>query len=65
MQPKPQAVVTQCARCLSRPPRRGTAKKELRALKFLAKQLLSYQAMPLTKAMKAGELIEIEVRDDG
>ena len=39
--------------------------KELRALKLLAKELLSYQAMSLTKAMKAGELLEIEVHDDG
>jgi hypothetical protein len=38
---------------------------ELRALKFLAKELLNYPAMSLTKALQAGELIEIEVNDDG
>ena len=39
--------------------------KELRALKSLAKELLNYPAVSLTKAMKAGELIEIEVHDNG
>jgi hypothetical protein len=39
--------------------------KELRALKFLAKELLNYPAASLAKAMKAGELIEIEVNDNG
>ena len=39
--------------------------KELRALKMLAKELLNYAAAVLTKATKAGELIEIEVNDDG
>jgi hypothetical protein len=38
---------------------------ELRALKFLAKELLNYSAMSLTKALQTGELIEIEVNDDG
>jgi hypothetical protein len=38
---------------------------ELRALKFLAKELLNYPAMSLTKALQAGELIEIEENDDG
>ena len=39
--------------------------KELRALKLLAKELLSYSASALAKARRAGELIEIEVNDDG
>ena len=39
--------------------------KELQALKLLAKELLSYAATSLNKALKAGELIEIEVNDDG
>ena len=39
--------------------------KELRALKMLAKELLNYAAAALTKSTKAGELIEIEVNDDG
>ena len=39
--------------------------KELRALKLLAKELLNYPAASLARAMKAGELIETEVNDDG
>ena len=39
--------------------------KELRALKLLAKELLNYAAPALAKATKAGELIEIEVNNDG
>jgi hypothetical protein len=39
--------------------------KELRVLKMLAKELMSYTAGALTKATKAGELIEIEVNDNG
>jgi len=39
--------------------------KELRALKLLAKELLNYPVASLARAMKAGELIEIEVNDDG
>jgi hypothetical protein len=31
----------------------------------LAKELLNYAALALIKATKAGELIEIEVNDDG
>jgi len=31
----------------------------------LAKELLNYPAASLARAMKAGELIEIEVNDDG
>jgi len=34
-------------------------------LKLLAKELLNYSATALVKATKAGELIEIEVDDDG
>ena len=39
--------------------------KELKALKLLAKELLNYPAEMLAKATRAGELIEIEVNDDG
>ncbi len=45
--------------------RANVSDKELRALKLLAKELLNYAAPALAKATKAGELIEIEVRDDG
>ena len=45
--------------------RANISSDELRALKFLAKELLSYSAMSLTKALQTGELIEIEVNDDG
>ena len=45
--------------------RANVGDKELRALKMLAKELLNYTAPVLAKAMKAGELIEIEVNDDG
>ena len=38
---------------------------ELKALKSLAKELLNCPATSLTKAVQAGELIEIEVNDDG
>lgn len=38
---------------------------ELKALKLLAKHLLSYGPAKLAIAMEAGELIEIEVSDDG
>ena len=44
--------------------RANVSDKELRALKMLAKELMSYTAVALTKAMKAGELIEIEVNDN-
>ena len=39
--------------------------KEMKALKLLAKELLHYPAASLTKAIRAGELIEIEVEDNG
>jgi len=45
--------------------RANISDKELRALKMLAKELMNYKAAALTKAMKAGELIEIEVNDNG
>jgi len=44
--------------------RSNVSDKELKALKLLAKELLNYPAETLAKAMKAGELIEIEVNDD-
>ncbi len=45
--------------------RANVSNKELQALKFLAKELLNYTAPALAKARQAGELIEIEVDDDG
>ncbi len=45
--------------------RANISDKELKALKLLAKELLNYPAETLAKAIKAGELIEIEVDDDG
>ncbi len=45
--------------------RANVSDKELRALKLLAKELLNYAAPALAKATKAGELIEIEVNDNG
>jgi len=45
--------------------RANVSDKELRALKMLAKELMSYTAAALTKATKAGELIKIEVNDNG
>ncbi len=45
--------------------RANISAKELKALKLLAKELLNYPAASLTTAIKAGELIEIEVNDDG
>ena len=45
--------------------RANISAKELRALKLLAKELLNYPAGSLTTAINAGELIEIEVTDDG
>ena len=43
----------------------NVSEKDLRALKLLAKELLNYSAATLTRAMQAGELIDIEVNDDG
>jgi hypothetical protein len=45
--------------------RASISSKELQALKLLAKELLNYAAPALVKVTKAGELIEIEVNDDG
>jgi hypothetical protein len=45
--------------------RGNVSEKELQALKLLAKELLGYTATSLSKALKAGELIEIEEDDDG
>jgi hypothetical protein len=45
--------------------RANVTAKELRALKLLAKELLSYSKASLAKATKAGELIEIEVDGNG
>ena len=45
--------------------RANISAKELRALKLLAKEWLSYGAPAISKATQAGELIEIEVKDDG
>ena len=45
--------------------RTNISDQELRALKMLAKELMSYTTATLTKATKAGELIEIEVNDNG
>lgn len=45
--------------------RANVSNKELQALKMLAKELLNYSAPALAKATQAGELIEIEVDDDG
>ena len=45
--------------------RANISDKELKALKLLAKELLSYSAATLAKATEASELIEIEVKDNG
>ena len=45
--------------------RANISARELKALKLLARELLRYPAALLTKVIKAGELIEIEVNDDG
>jgi hypothetical protein len=45
--------------------RTNISDKELRALKMLANELMSYTTATLTKATKASELIEIEVNDNG
>jgi hypothetical protein len=39
--------------------------KEMRVLKMLTKELMSYTAAALIKATKAGELIKIEVKEHG
>lgn len=45
--------------------RANVSDRELKALKLLAKELLNYPAVTVAKAIDAGELIEIEVNDDG
>ncbi|MDH4126058.1 MAG: type II toxin-antitoxin system RelE/ParE family toxin [Gammaproteobacteria bacterium] len=45
--------------------RANISDKELKALKLLANELLNYPEASLTKAIKAGELIEIEVNENG
>lgn len=44
--------------------RANISDKELKALKLLAKELLNYPAAALIKAMRAEQLIEIEVHHD-
>jgi hypothetical protein len=43
----------------------GQVVKQRVALKLLAKELFSYSAAMLSQAVEAGELIPIEVRDNG
>lgn len=45
--------------------RANVSEKELKALKLLAKELLSYSAATLAQATEAGELMEIEVKGNG
>jgi len=45
--------------------RSNISEDEIKALKMLAKELLNYPLAALTKAIEAGELIEIEVNEDG
>ena len=45
--------------------RANVSNRELKALKLLAKVLLSYSGAMLSQAVEAGELIPIEVRDNG
>jgi hypothetical protein len=45
--------------------RANVSDDELKTLTLLAKELLNYPAATLTKAVEAGELIEIEVNNDG
>jgi len=45
--------------------RSNVSDKELQALKLLAKDLLNYPAPALAAAIRAGQLIEIKVSDDG
>jgi hypothetical protein len=45
--------------------RSNVSDKELQALKLLAKELLNYPAPALSDAIRAGELIQIKVNDDG
>ncbi len=45
--------------------RANISQKELKALRMLAAELLSYGTEELAKAVRVAELIELEVRDDG
>ena len=45
--------------------RASVSKDELKALKLLAKELLSYPVTSLSLAVRSGELIEVKVTDDG
>ena len=45
--------------------RANVGDRELQALKLLARELLGYSAQMLIEAIDAGELIEIETKDDG
>ncbi len=45
--------------------RANISQKELKALRMLAADLLSYGTQELAKAVRVAELIELEVRDDG
>lgn len=45
--------------------RSNVSDKQLEALKVLAKELLNYPAPALSGAIRAGELIEIKVNNDG
>lgn len=45
--------------------RANVSDKELRALKLLAKELFSYSAAMISQAVEAGELLPIEVPDNG
>ena len=45
--------------------RANVSNDELKALRLLAKELLNYPVTSLVRAVQGGELIEIEVTDDG
>lgn len=45
--------------------RSNISEDEIKALKMLAKELLNYPPAAVAKAIEAGELIEIEVNEDG
>lgn len=45
--------------------RANVSEKELKALKLLAKELFGYSGAMLKRVVEAGELMEIEVQDNG
>jgi len=45
--------------------RANVSDDELKALKFLATELLGYKVKQLTAALESGALVEIEANDDG